>query len=160
MAVYDVLATTVDRMAALYREIERRVKELNPSAPRMEVLSLYEALKVIVGTATERWRNLTYTRTTVLDEETREMIWRLLAMYDEVAAACLRETENETFALSLRNTYLRGKASANFVMLNVSPQGATIAPEILLGELGVVVACAQQLYLASRAAPPPGLPTG
>ena len=160
MAVYDVLATTVDRMVALYREIERRVKELNPSAPRMEVLSLYEALRVIVGTATERWRNLTYTRTTVLDEETREMIWRLLAMYDEVAAVCLRETENETFALSLRNTYLRGKASANFVMLNVSPHGATIAPEILLGELGVVVACAQQLYLASRAAPPPGLPTG
>lgn len=160
MAVYDVIATTVDRMAALYREVERRVRELNPSAPRMEVLSLYEALKVIVGTGAERWRNLTYTRTTSLDEETREMVWRLLAMYDEVAAACLREVENETFALSLRNTYLRGKASANFVMLNISPQGATIAPEILLGELGIVVACAQQLYLASRAAPPPGLPTG
>jgi len=160
MAVYDVLATAIDRMAALYREIERRVKELNPSAPRMEVLSLYETLRVIVGTAAERWRNLTYTRTTVLDEETREMVWRLLAMYDEVAAACLRETENETFNLSMRNTYLRGKASANFVMLNLSPQGATIAPEVLLGELGVVVACAQQLYLASRAAPPPGLPAG
>jgi hypothetical protein len=158
VAVYDVLATTVDRMVALYREVERRVRELNPSAPRMEVLSLYETLRVIVGTASERWRNLTYTRTTALDEETREMIWRLLAMYEEVAAACLREVENETFNLSMRNTYLRGKASANFVMLNISPQGATIAPEVLLGELGVVVACAQQLYLASRAAPAGGIP--
>lgn len=158
MAVYDVLATAVDRMVALYREIERRVKELNPAAPRMEVLSLYEALKVIVGAGAERWRNLTYTRTTSLDEETREMIWRLLAMYDEVAGSCLREAESETFSLSMRNTYLRGKASANFVMLNISPQGATIAPEVLLGELGVVVACAQQLYAASRAAPAGGAP--
>jgi hypothetical protein len=158
VAVYDVLATAVDRMVAVYREIERRVRELNPAVPRMEVLSLYEALKVIVGTGAERWRNLTYTRTTTLDEEAREMIWRLLAMYEEVAGACLREVENETLALSMRNTYLRGKASANFVMLNISPQGATIAPEVLLGELGVVVACAQQLYAASRAAPAAGAP--
>lgn len=156
MSAQEAVTVTLDRMLALYRAIEARVKELNPSAPRMEVLSLYEALKAAAGMGGERWRSLTFARTTQLDEEAREAIWKLAAMYEEVAAACLVEVENETFALSLRNTYLRGKASANFVVLNVSGAQATVAPEILLAELGVVVACAQQLFMAARAAAPPG----
>ena len=156
MSAQETVAVALDRMVALFRAVEARVRELNPSAPRMEVLSLYEALKAAAGAGGERWRSITFARTTLLDEETREMIWRLAAMYEEVAAVCLGEAESETFTLSLRNTYLRGKASANFVILNVSGIQATVPPEVLLAELGVVVACAQQLFFASRAAAPPG----
>lgn len=147
----------IDRMVALYRTIEAKVRELNPSAPRLEALSLYETLRVAIGKAQERWRNLTYAKTTTIDEETREMIWKLLAIYEEVAAACVREAPSETLALSWRNTYLRGKASSNFVSLNIMGRAVSVAPDILLAELGVVVACAQQLYSAAQAAPPPTL---
>ena len=159
MAAEFAAFAVADRMVALYRAIETRVRELNPTAPRLELLSLYEGMRLAMGKSGERWRNLTYAKTTTLDEELRELLWKLLSLYEEVAASALAHVAaaETPLAVSWRNTYLRGKASANFVLLNMSGTTALIPPDVLLAELGVVVGCALQLSSIAALARPPSI---
>jgi hypothetical protein len=146
MSTYEYMVT--ERAKELFNFITTIVSQ-QASVPRFEVFSLNNVLKaVMTGQETTRFKNLTQAQITIIDEHVLSALHELFSILDSIGIKVLDSVAEKSPSIQkvAYTTYLRGKASANFIQLNSTGSIILISPTTFLAELQNIVAVIHELY--------------
>ncbi len=147
----DRLSELLEVIIDEYNAIREALRALNPPRPQLQVLSLDEYIRT---GGESRWVNLTQMQYTRVDDAFLESFARLCSAYEELGSMALMLASEAPPPVDkvLVTTYLRGKASINFITMNLASSMLTIPPQHALAEISIVVSCAGQLAGLLRSA--------
>jgi hypothetical protein len=146
MSEYELVV--LNRTRELFNFIHSAVSRQS-SAPRFEVFSLNNVLKaVIAGQEVTRFKNLTQAQLTAIDENILSALHELFSILDSIGLKVLDLASEKSPSIQkvAYTTYLRGKASANFIQLNSTGSVILTNPTTFLAELQNIVAVIHELY--------------
>lgn len=138
----------IQRSKELFNFIHSTVSRQS-SVPRFEVFSLNNVLKaVMAGQEATRFKNLTQAQLTAIDENILSALHELFSILDGVGLLVLDLASEKSPSIQkvVYTTYLRGKASANFIQLNTTGNIILTNPTTFLAELQNIVAVIHELY--------------
>jgi hypothetical protein len=138
----------IQRSKELFNFIHSTVSRQS-SVPRFEVFSLNNVLKaVMTGQEVTRFKNLTQAQLTIIDEHVLSAIHELFSVLDSIGLLVLDIVAEKSPSIQkvAYTTYLRGKASANFIQLNTTGNNVLTNPTTFLAELQNIVAVIHELY--------------
>jgi hypothetical protein len=146
MSTYEYIA--IERTKELFNFIATIVSQ-QAGVPRFEVFSLNNVLKaVMAGQEVTRFKNLTQAQITIIDEHVLSALHELFSILDSIGVRVLDIVSEKSPSIQkvTYTTYLRGKASANFIQLNSTGSIILINPTTFLAELQNIVAVIHELY--------------
>lgn len=134
------VAELAARITEVYNAFCERVRSLNRTEGRLEVLSLSS-----LAQGQGRMRTLTSFSVTKLDDMARMHLAELVSLYMTVWSRVAARGEVPT-ELSL--IYMRGQASVNYLTVNLAHGALYLPLSSVLGEASVIYMCAMQLCAA------------
>ncbi|MEM0060315.1 MULTISPECIES: hypothetical protein [Thermoprotei] len=146
MSEYELVV--INRARELFNFIHSVVSRQS-SVPRFEVFSLNNVLKaVLAGQEVTRFKNLTQAQLTAIDENILLALHELFSILDSIGLKVLDLASEKSPSIQkvAYTTYLRGKASANFIQLNTTGSIILTNPTTFLAELQNIVAVIHELY--------------
>jgi len=146
MSEYELVI--VQRAKELFNFVHSAVSRQS-SVPRFELFSLNNVLKaVMAGQEVTRFKNLTQAQLTVIDENILSALHELFSILDNIGMKVLNLASERSPSVQkvAYTTYLRGKASANFIQLNSTGSVILTNPTTFLAELQNIVAVIHELY--------------
>nr|ADJ54334.1 hypothetical protein pHA1_gp56 [archaeon enrichment culture clone 1(2010)] len=146
MSEYELVV--LNRARELFNFIHSVVSR-QASVPRFEVFSLNNVLKaVMAGQEVTRFKNLTQAQLTAIDENILSALHELFSILDSIGLKVLDLASEKSPSIQkvAYTTYLRGKASANFIQLNTTGSVILTNPTTFLAELQNIVAVIHELY--------------
>ena len=146
MSEYELII--IQRARELFNFIHSAVSRQS-SVPRFEVFSLNNVLKaVMAGQEVTRFKNLTQAQLTAIDENVLSALHELFSILDSIGLLVLDQASEKSPSIQkvAYTTYLRGKASANFIQLNSTGSVILTSPTTFLAELQNIVAVIHELY--------------
>jgi glycyl-tRNA synthetase alpha subunit len=146
MSEYEYMV--VQRARELFNFVSSAVSR-QAAVPRFEVFSLYNVLKaVLTRQEVTRFKSLTQAQTTTIDEHILSALHELFSILDGIGVKVLDLASDRSPSLQkvAYTTYLRGKASANFIQLNATGAVVLTNPTTFLAELQNIVAVIHELY--------------
>jgi len=146
MSEYELVV--LNRARELFNFIHSAVSRQS-SVPRFEVFSLNNVLKaVMAGQEVSRFKDLTQAQLTAIDENILSALHELFSILDSIGLKVLDLASEKSPSIQkvVYTTYLRGKASANFIQLNSTGSVILTNPTTFLAELQNIVAVIHELY--------------
>ena len=151
MSEYELVV--LNRAKELFNFIHSVVSKQS-SVPRFEVFSLNNVLKaVMAGQEVSRFKDLTQAQLTAIDENILSALHELFSILDSIGLKVLDLASEKSPSIQkvVYTTYLRGKASANFIQLNSTGSVILTNPTTFLAELQNIVAVIHELYIMYNA---------
>ena len=146
MSEYELVV--LNRARELFNFIHSAVSRQS-SVPRFEVFSLNNVLKaVMAGQEVSRFKDLTQAQLTAIDENILSALHELFSILDSIGLKVLDLASEKSPSIQkvVYTTYLRGKASENFIQLNTTGSVILTNPTTFLAELQNIVAVIHELY--------------